>query len=88
MRIETALHKAKMASARSLERACCAALVEIIRELRIAIWEHHSYDCMKEEHVICPVCTRKDIDALLNRAAKAEAHHNAEICHSKQPKNV
>jgi hypothetical protein len=60
----------------SLKPAGCAALVEIIRELRTAIWEHHSHDLMKEEHIICPVCTRKEIDDLLNRAVKAEAQHN------------
>lgn len=63
--------------ARTLERENAAfqarvkELVEIVQRAQWAIIEHHSHAIMNEAHSVCPYCTGKNGDALLNDMAKA-----------------
>jgi len=47
-----------------------ACLRETLNELRTLVIEHHAYSVMHDEHTICPVCTKPEWDAILNKAAK------------------
>lgn len=62
---------AENGGSRSQQRDGYAALVQVIRDLRCLVWEHHSCSVMRDEHYICPVCSKPEMNAVLNSADNA-----------------
>lgn len=79
------MSKSKTTKPGSQQQVVVLRLRKIIDELRWLIIEHHSYTVMSREHWICPKCTMKKYDKLLNRAAKAGAQHNDKLTDGEQP---
>jgi hypothetical protein len=56
-------------SVRCRDKAELAAALEIIRDLRCLVWEHHASTVMRDEHHVCQVCSRKEMASVDKRAS-------------------